>query len=110
EVMPLLTLHMLDRVTAQVRSWRDRGRPLRVAVNASMQDLHAPDFPAQISETLRRHDLPPSCLTIEITERLLVRDVARVSRAAADILRIGVGLSVDDFGTGYASIQQLRLL
>jgi predicted signal transduction protein with EAL and GGDEF domain len=110
EVMPMLTWHMLDRVTAQVRAWSERGRFLRVAVNASMQDLNAADFPAQISEVLRRHDLPPDCLTIEITERLLVSDSPRVSQAAAEILRIGVGLSLDDFGTGYASIQQLRVL
>lgn len=106
----MLTRHMLDRVATQARAWYERGRFLRVAVNASMQDLSTPDFPAQVSAVLRRHGLPPGCLTIEITERLLVSDSARVSQAAAEILRIGVGLSLDDFGTGYASIQQLRAL
>ncbi|MBX6749089.1 MAG: GGDEF domain-containing protein [Micromonosporaceae bacterium] len=110
EVMPLLTRHMLDRAAAQARAWHERGRPLRVAVNVSMQDLHNPDLPALISDTLRRYGLPPSCLAIEVTERLLVVDSARVSRAAEEIQKIGVALSLDDFGTGYASIQQLRIL
>jgi EAL domain-containing protein (putative c-di-GMP-specific phosphodiesterase class I) len=109
EVMPLLTRHMLDRVAAQSRTWYERGRPLRVAVNVSMQDLYS-GLPALISDALRRYGLPPGCLTIEVTERLLVVDGARVSRAAEEIHKIGVALSLDDFGTGYASIQQLRLL
>ena len=110
EVMPLLTRHMLDRVAAQVRVWRERGWRLRVAVNVSMHDLNAPAFPAYVAEVLRRHEIPPGCLTIEVTERVLVSDNARVAEAAAEILRIGAGLSLDDFGTGYASLQQLRLL
>jgi len=110
EVMPLLTRHMLDRVVAQARAWHERGRPLRVAVNVSMRDLYDSGLAALISETLRRHDLPPSCLTIEVTERLLVVDSARVAQAAEEIQKIGVALSLDDFGTGYASIQQLRAL
>src|SRR5262249_36777241 len=63
EVMHLLTLHMLDRVTGQMRTWSDRGLSLRVAVNVSMQDLHDPAFPAQISEVLRHQGIPPECLT-----------------------------------------------
>jgi predicted signal transduction protein with EAL and GGDEF domain len=110
EVMPLLTRYMLDRVGAQLHAWCERGLRLRVAVNVSMRDLTAPDFSAYVADVLRRHDIAPGCLTIEITERVLVSDDAHATRAAAEILRIGAGLSLDDFGTGYASIQQLRLL
>lgn len=110
EVMPMLTRHMLNHVAEQMRRWRERGHLLRVAVNVSMQDLNTPDFPAFVAAVLRRHDLPPSCLTVEITERVLVSDDTNVTRAAAQLLRTGAGLSLDDFGTGYASIQQLRLL
>jgi predicted signal transduction protein with EAL and GGDEF domain len=110
EVMHLLTLHMLDRVSAQLGTWRGRGHELRVAVNVSMQDLHDPAFPAQISEVLRRHGIPPSLLTVEITERMLTGDAGRVKREAMRVAELGVGLSLDDFGTGYASLQQLRAL
>jgi EAL domain-containing protein (putative c-di-GMP-specific phosphodiesterase class I) len=106
----MLTRHILDRVCAQLRTWHDRGLRIRVAVNASVQDLHDPDFPAQISQLLEGYGVPPDQLTIEITERMLIDDTERVARAAAKISALGVGLSLDDFGTGYASLQQLRVL
>ncbi|HEY7222876.1 MAG TPA: bifunctional diguanylate cyclase/phosphodiesterase [Micromonosporaceae bacterium] len=110
EVMHLLTRHMLDRVCAQVHAWNLRGMQLRVAVNASVQDLHDREFPAELADVLRRYDIPPDQLTIEITERMLIDDVDRVARAAESIAALGIGLSLDDFGTGYASMQQLRAL
>jgi EAL domain-containing protein (putative c-di-GMP-specific phosphodiesterase class I) len=91
-------------------AWNRRGLRLRVSVNISAQDLHDPDFPEQISEILRLHNLPPKQLTIEITERMLIADAERVVRAVAPLAALGVGLSLDDFGTGYASMQQLQLL
>lgn len=110
EVMHLLTCHMLDQVCAQVAAWNEHGLRVRVAVNASVQDLHDPDFPAQIMALLRRHAVPPRQLTIEITERMVLVDTNRIERAARRIAGLGVGLSLDDFGTGFASIQQLRIL
>ena len=110
EVMHLLTRHMLDRVCAQISAWNERGLRVRVAVNASVQDLHDPDFPAQILAVLRAYGVPPGQLTIEITERLVLDDAERMARAARRIAELGVGLSLDDFGTGFASIQQLRIL
>jgi EAL domain-containing protein (putative c-di-GMP-specific phosphodiesterase class I) len=110
KVMHLLTLHMLDRVCAQAHEWNSAGFRLRVAVNVSLQDLHHPDFPEQVAQILRQHDLRPDQLTIEITERTIVGDAERVATAAARISALGVGLSLDDFGTGYASLQQLRIL
>jgi diguanylate cyclase (GGDEF)-like protein len=110
EIMHLLTLHVLDRAIGQARAWNDAGLRVRVAVNASAQDLHDADFPAQILRLLSNHGVAPDRLTIEITERMLVDDTGRVARGAARIAELGVGLSLDDFGTGFASIQQLRLL
>jgi EAL domain-containing protein (putative c-di-GMP-specific phosphodiesterase class I) len=108
--MHLLTCHMLDRGCAQIAAWNEHGLPVRVAVNASVQDLHDPDFPAQILALLRRYAVPPQQLTIEITERMVLVDTERIERAARRIAELGVGLSLDDFGTGFASIQQLRIL
>jgi EAL domain-containing protein (putative c-di-GMP-specific phosphodiesterase class I) len=110
EVMHLLTIHMVDLVCAQIDAWNRRGLRVRVAVNASVQDLHDTDFPAQILTLLRSHGVPPEQLTIEITERMVLGDTERMSRAARRISAMGIGLSLDDFGTGFASIQQLRVL
>ncbi len=110
QVMHLLTRYVLNRVCGQLREWHGRGLPIRVAVNASVQDLRDPDFPAQISELLHSFHVPPEHLTIELTERMLIDDTERVARVATKIAALGVGLSLDDFGTGFASLQQLRAL
>jgi diguanylate cyclase (GGDEF)-like protein len=110
DVMHLLTLHVLGTVGVQMRQWTEQGRPLRVAVNISVQDLHQPEFVAEVGQLLRRHAIPPELLTIEITERMLIADEPGISRACGDLVGLGVGLSLDDFGTGYASMQQLRQL
>jgi diguanylate cyclase (GGDEF)-like protein len=107
EVMHQLTEHVLTLVCAQVREWNDRGLRVRVAVNVSMQDLHDPDFAAVISNLLQSHGIPPNQLTIEITERMLVEDPERATRLAERVSGLGVGLSLDDFGTGFASMQEL---
>ena len=52
----------------------------------------------------------PEQLTIEITERMLLADAPLVAQVCATLVQIGVGLSLDDFGTGHASLQQLRQL
>src|SRR5690606_32852180 len=110
EVMHLLTRHVLAEVVAQIRDWHDRGLRVRVSANVSVRDLRAPRFIDGIRELLETYRVPPTELTIEITERLLLTDAERVVRACQDIVRLGVGLSLDDFGTGYASVQQLRQL
>jgi diguanylate cyclase (GGDEF)-like protein len=110
EVMHLLTLHMLDRVAAQVRTWNEQGLRLRVAVNVSVQDMHDPEFPREIFNTLDRHKIDPDQLTLEITETVLIDNPQLVADAAKQVRQLGVGLSLDDFGAGHASMQQLQLL
>jgi diguanylate cyclase (GGDEF)-like protein len=110
DVMHMLTRHVLERVVVQLRDWRAAGLPVRVAVNASAQDLRAPGFIDELRDLLARHGVEPAALVIEITERLLLEDSERVARVAEAIVGLGVGLSLDDFGTGHASLQQLRRL
>ena len=103
-----LTMAVLDRVLAQSRRWRDAGRPVRVSVNVSMDNLSRLDFPDQVLALLARHGVPPQDLVLEVTETRLMKDL----RAPLDILarlRLrGVTLSIDDFGTGHSSLAQLR--
>ena len=110
EVMHLLTRHVLEQAIAQIRAWNDRGLRVRIAVNASVQDLHTPRFIDEIRDLLATYGVPSSELTIEMTERMLIDDAERITGVAEAIVGLGVGLSLDDFGTGYASVQQLRLL
>jgi FOG: EAL domain len=110
EIMHMLTRHVLTTVAEQMRRWNERGEPLRVSVNVSVQDLHEPTFVAELRDLVRQYDIPPRQLVIEITERMLISDMDRVSQVARELAQHGIGLSLDDFGTGYASLQQLRQL
>jgi diguanylate cyclase (GGDEF)-like protein len=110
DVMHLLTQHVLHAVMSQMRQWNEAGQPLRVAVNISVQDLHHPDFVAELKTLIADRDINTEQLTIEITERMLSTEQPRVGQVAAMLTRLGVGLSLDDFGTGHASLQQLRQL
>jgi EAL domain-containing protein (putative c-di-GMP-specific phosphodiesterase class I) len=110
EIMHRLTWHVLDSVAGQMHRWNERGEQLRVSVNVSVQDLHRPNFVDDVGALVRRHGIAPHQLVLEITERLLISDVERVSDVARVLAKQGVGLSLDDFGTGHASLQQLREL
>jgi EAL domain-containing protein (putative c-di-GMP-specific phosphodiesterase class I)/GGDEF domain-containing protein len=110
KVMRMLTQHMLDRVGQQLRAWNEHGFRLTIAVNVSVNDMQDPAFPAEIAAVLRRHRIQPNQLTIEITERILADGSSRLAGSIGEIAGLGVGLSLDDFGTGHASMQQLLAL
>ena len=76
-------------------------------MNVSVLDLSSDDFDARISETLGRYDISPRQLDIEITERAVVDDPLVLDEAAERVARLGVGLCLDDFGTGFASMRRL---
>lgn len=103
-----LTLAVLDLALAQARQWADDGTPLTVAVNLSVTDLLAGDLPADVRRLLKTHRLPPHALALEITEGVLMTDPARAKAVIDTLHGIGVGLSIDDYGTGYSSLAYLQ--
>lgn len=109
-VMQQLTLHVLDRVVAQLAEWNRAGIRLRAAANVSVFDLTAEGFDSQVRDMLERHRITPQQLDIEVTERAIIEDSVVLDEAAHRIAKLGVGLSLDDFGTGFSSLRRLRRL
>jgi diguanylate cyclase (GGDEF)-like protein len=105
-----LTRHVLERAVADCARWRQAGRDLTVSVNLSVRNLLDPDLPSLIEELLERYDLAPEALQLEITESMLMSDPDRSLLTLTALSQIGVGLSVDDYGTGYSSLANLRRL
>jgi diguanylate cyclase (GGDEF)-like protein len=91
----------------QIRSWRDDGLPLTVAVNLSTTNLLDLDLVSTIEGLLRTHGLPPDSLIVEITESALV-DSARSRNTVAALQHLGVRISLDDYGTGWSSLARLQ--
>jgi diguanylate cyclase len=77
-------------------------------VNVSALDLRDPQFPHQVSRLLAEYEFPPSRLLLEITETAPIKNDRNAGVVLSQLKRIGIGLSVDDFGTGHASLHYLR--
>jgi len=86
------------------------GLDLRVSVNVSALDIENPDFAKTVMEVLRRHPIDPRRLCLEITETGVVSESETAMKNLNLLSRLGVTLSVDDFGTGYATLSQLQRL
>ncbi len=100
----------LDEVCQQARAWELAGTPIPVAVNVSSMQLQQDNFVARVSAAIRRHELTPSLLEIEIAESAIMGDVESNAQKL-DLLRaLGIRVSIDDFGTGYTSLNYLQKL
>ncbi|MGY1830068.1 EAL domain-containing protein [Geodermatophilus sp. SYSU D01180] len=109
-LMRRLTLRVLERSLLDVRVWRDAGHDLSLAVNLSVSNLQDLALPDQVALLLETRGVPAGALVLEITEDVLMADAARSQQVLADLRRLGVRLSVDDYGTGYSSLTYLRAL
>jgi diguanylate cyclase (GGDEF)-like protein len=105
-----LTMYVLDEALAQVADWRDGGLDLRVAVNISARSLLDRGLADDIAELLRLHRVPPSALELELTEGALMADPERTAEVLGTLHHVGIGLSIDDFGTGWSSVRGLHHL
>jgi diguanylate cyclase (GGDEF)-like protein len=105
-----LTLRVLDMALADCRRWLDGGRTLSVAVNLAVANLIDRGFPAEVAAALDRHGLPAELLQLEITENVVMADPARALEVLDALRELGVGLSLDDFGTGHSSLAYLLRL
>jgi diguanylate cyclase (GGDEF)-like protein len=102
---------VLREACRQVRSWHDTwpGERLQLNVNLSARELAEADLVPRVEEILHDAQLEARFLTFELTEGVLLADPAHSARLWA-LKELGVGLAVDDFGTGFSSLSHLRLL
>lgn len=102
---------VLREAARQVAAWQGTalGR-LHVAVNVSARQIKRSVLPEQVAAACREHRIEPGRLEVEITEYTLIED-AESNMAALDVVRkMGLSISVDDFGTGHSSLSYLKRL
>ncbi len=109
-LMGPLTLRVLKRSLRQLAAWRNAGIDLHVAVNVAAHNLLDLRFPEAVTEALRRFDVPPDRLQLEITEDIVMNDSEGVLDVLARLGELGVRSSLDDFGTGQSSFSRLKRL
>jgi diguanylate cyclase (GGDEF)-like protein/PAS domain S-box-containing protein len=103
---------VLEAACKQLRAWHEvRGlRELYLSINVSARQFRQPDFVARVAQALQRWGTPAKRLKIELTESLLLDDVADTIHKMRALRRLGVGFCIDDFGTGYSSLSYLTRL
>ena len=102
-----LTRWTLDHAMALAAEWHRADMALNLAVNISSEDISDSRFDSRVASLLSRHQLPPSLLTLELTETGFIEDPRRAVLMLDALAALGVCLSIDDFGTGYSSLSHL---
>jgi len=106
-LMRPLTALVLEKALTQCAAWRADGSELTVSVNISITNLLDPSFIEQVLEKLASHQLPASCLVLEITETTIIKDFEGCKSGIEQLRAEGIGISVDDFGAGFTSLAYL---
>ena len=100
---------VLTQACKQARLWQNEVKLApKVSVNISSAQLHRPDFINKLKQVLMQSELPPSFLTLEMTESLLIEEDIHTLDKLKTIRNLGIDLSIDDFGTGYSSLSYLK--
>jgi EAL domain-containing protein (putative c-di-GMP-specific phosphodiesterase class I)/CheY-like chemotaxis protein len=102
-----LTWSMLAQAAAQCRRWREAGFDIDVSVNLSVSQLGDPAIADAVTWQVTRQGLDPCHMVLEITESVAMSNVGAVLENLTRLRMKGFGLSIDDYGTGYSSMQQL---
>jgi len=105
-----LALHVLSRALADAAEWHSAGPPLGVAVNLSASLLHDEAEMELFLAAVRDSGLPPERLTVEVTETAAMAHPERAIRALERFRALGLGVSIDDYGTGQSSLSYLQTL
>jgi diguanylate cyclase len=94
----------------QMSRWRGDGHEVWMSINASVRELHTPEYAHNLAEMLRRHRLPADGLVVEVTEHAAALDGDRLVERLSALRAGGVKIALDDFGAGYSSLNLLRTL
>lgn len=106
-LVDMLTIVMMGKALAECSKWIKRGMPLRVSVNVAADSLASTDFADVVADMASRHGVPPGMLMLEVTESAMLSHLSATLETMARLRLKGFHLAVDDFGTGFSSLQQL---
>jgi diguanylate cyclase (GGDEF)-like protein/PAS domain S-box-containing protein len=100
---------VIDEACRTLRALHDLGmRDFIISVNLSARQLRQRQLVDKVAALLRRHNVKPACLELEVTESQLMDRPDEAKEVLAQLKALGVRLSIDDFGTGYSSLSQLQ--
>jgi len=107
-LMQSLTDFVVTTGIAQAAKWHKAGDNLTLSMNITASTLLDLDLPDHIVSLCKKHDLPSDKLILEVTETEAMRDVTRTMDVLLRMRIRNIGVSIDDFGTGHSSLQELQ--
>jgi diguanylate cyclase (GGDEF)-like protein len=105
-----ITDFVLSEGCAHLADWRRAGIQVGLDINVSGRELADGSLVDRVAEQLQRYDIPPSALTLEITETEVMADLLQASRVLDALAALGVRIAIDDYGTGYSSLAYIHRL
>lgn len=104
-----LDFYVLEEVCLKMKEWKDLGKnSIKISINFSRMHLSDPAFVDKLLERIDYHGLEPSMIEIELTESVAHHEISTLLAVMRKIKQVGFGLSMDDFGSGYSSLNLLR--
>lgn len=105
-----LTRWVILAVITQIEAWNKAGFTFKVSINLSAQDIEHDDFVQYLLDTVEKHNISASQITLELTERDLAENEDLVSSRLSQLKSLGFEISVDDYGIGQSSLAKLKSL
>ncbi|PML80041.1 putative bifunctional diguanylate cyclase/phosphodiesterase [Enterovibrio norvegicus] len=102
-----ITHWVLETTVTQLAAWRRQGITPQVQVNLSVRDIEDDALETFLSSLMKKHPINPAQLTLEITETSMMQNPCKAQAVLEKIKKLGVYLSIDDFGTGFSSLSIL---
>ena len=109
-MMHEVTDYVLDEALRRVAEWRRQGSTATVSVNVSASVLQDPELPLRVARRLALWGVPSTALVLELTETAVMSHPQRCQEVMRELRALHVGLSLDDYGTGYASLAYLTTM
>lgn len=104
-----LDLYMFEQVCKLIEKWNQKGYPqIPVSVNMSRGHFSLPGFFDRYREILEKYDIPENSIEIELTESLFYNEMSMLKELINQIHESGMLCSIDDFGSGYSSLNMLK--
>ena len=104
---------VLDEACRQLHAWHSQypmDPPLTMNVNLSTRQCAQPDLLKKIATILKKNELEPRFLKLELTESLIIDESGTTAAMLSDLQDMGIQVQIDDFGTGYSSLSYLHTL
>lgn len=110
DLMDRITMSMLEKALVAQKGWAEQGIDVPVAVNFEATSFNQLDLPERITEVVERVGVALDALVVEVTETSVIRNLTSSLDVLSRVCIRGIKLSIDDFGTGHSTFDQLRTI